>query len=141
MSQDASGRNPAGGARIVGDSPNFSGPGPQVMAAATLQGETVLNPQGENLGEIQDIMIDVPSGRIAYAVLSFGGVLGLGNKLFAIPWSALTLDAQRECFILDIDRERLARAQGFDKSHWPSMPDPGWTDDQHSFYRRSPPSS
>lgn len=115
------------GARIVGEHFDLTGPGPQVMAADTLQGNAVVNLAGEALGEIQDIMIDVPTGRVAYAVLSFGGVLGVGNKLFAIPWSALTLDAERECFVLDIERERLKKASGFDKEHWPSMPDPGWT--------------
>lgn len=128
----------AGGAHIVGGDTNFSGPGPQVMAADTLQGDKVVNFQGEQLGEIQDIMLDVPSGRIAYAVLSFGGVLGIGDKLFAIPWSALTLDADRECFVLDIDKEQLKNAPGFDKDHWPSMADPTWGSDVHSFYNRRP---
>lgn len=130
---------PAGpdGARIVGEKTDLSGPGPQVMAADTLQGSTVVNPAGETLGEIQDIMIDIPTGRVAYAVLSFGGVLGIGSKLFAIPWNALTLDAGRECFMLDIDRERLKHAPGFDKSHWPSMADPGWTAQVHAFFDRT----
>jgi sporulation protein YlmC with PRC-barrel domain len=128
----------AGGARILGGGVNFSGPGPQVMAADTLQGNKVINLQGEQLGEIQDIMLDVPSGRIAYAVLSFGGVLGIGDKLFAIPWSALTLDADRDCFVLDIDKERLKHAPGFDKDHWPSMADPVWGTGVHSFYKRRP---
>jgi sporulation protein YlmC with PRC-barrel domain len=127
-----------GGTRIVGGQTNFSGPGPQVMAATTLQGDKVLNLQGETLGEIRDIMLDVPSGRIAYAVLSFGGVMGIGDKLFAIPWSALTLDADRHCFLLDIDKEHLIDAPGFDKDHWPSMADPTWGIDVHSFYHRRP---
>jgi sporulation protein YlmC with PRC-barrel domain len=130
--------NAPGSARIVGGQTNFSGPGPQVMAADTLQGTRVVNFHGENLGEIQDIMLDVPSGRIAYAVLSFGGIMGIGDKLFAIPWSALTLDADRECFMLDIDREQLKTAPGFDKDHWPSMADPAWAADVHSFYKRRP---
>jgi len=129
---------PNQGARIIGGEPNFSGPGPQVMAADTLQGDSVINLQGEHLGEIQDIMIDVPTGRIAYAVLSFGGLLGIGDKLFAIPWSALTLDADRECFVLDLERERLKKAPGFDKNHWPSMADPTWAAEVHSFYNRPP---
>ena len=71
------------------------GPGPQVMAADTLQGDEVRNAADENLGEITDIMIDVPTGRVAYAVMSVGGVLGMGSKLFAIPWSALKLDTEK----------------------------------------------
>lgn len=127
-----------GGARVVGGQPNFSGPGPEVMAADTLQGDNVVNTQGESLGEIEDIMLDVPSGRIAYAVLSFGGVMGIGDKLFAIPWSALTLDADRKCFVLDIDKDRLKNAPGFDKDHWPSMADTTWAEQVHSFYNRPP---
>lgn len=126
--------NVRGGARIIGGSPNFSGPGPQVMAADTLRGDSVFNTQGEKLGEIHDIMLDVPNGRIAYAVLAFGGVMGIGDKLFAIPWNALTLDADRRCFVLDIEKERLRNAPGFDKRHWPSMADPGWVGEVHSFY-------
>ena len=129
--------NPAG-ARIIGGSPNFSGPGPEVMAADTLLGDRVINTRGEDLGEIRDIMLDVPSGRIAYAVLSFGGVMGIGDKLFAIPWSALTMDADRRCFVLDIERDRLQHAPGFDKQHWPSMADPGWATEVHAFYERPP---
>lgn len=126
------------GARIIGGQPNFSGPGPEVMAADTLQGDKVLNLQNEDLGEIQDIMIDVASGRIAYAVLSFGGLLGIGDRLFAIPWNALTLDADRECFVLDIAKETLKNAPGFDKDHWPSMADPTWAAEVHSYYHQRP---
>lgn len=114
-------------ANIIGEKPDLSGPGPDVMAVDTLEGCAVINHAGVSLGEIQDIMIDVRSGHVAYAVLSFGGVLGIGNKLFAVPWEALTLDAERRCFILDIARERLERSPGFDKSHWPSMAGSGWT--------------
>jgi sporulation protein YlmC with PRC-barrel domain len=128
----------SGGARVVGGQANLSGPGPQVMAADTLQGDDVVNRQGETLGEIEDIMLDVPTGRIAYAVMSFGGVMGIGEKLFAIPWNALTMDADRECFVLDIDKDRLSKAPGFDKDHWPSMADTTWASELHTFYNAQP---
>jgi len=128
----------AGGdkAQIVGGEPisQREGPGPQVMAADTLEGDDVLNLQGENLGTIKDIMIDVRNGKVAYAVLSSGGFLGIGDKLFAIPWGALTLDADRKCFLLDVDKEKLKAAPGFDKDHWPSMADPTWANEIHSYY-------
>ncbi|HJV83695.1 PRC-barrel domain-containing protein [Noviherbaspirillum sp.] len=127
-----------GGARVVGGQANISGPGPEVMAADTLQGDKVINSRGENLGEIEDIMLDVPSGRVAYAVLSFGGVMGIGDKLFAVPWSALTLDADQKCFVLDIDKDRLKNAPGFDKDHWPSMADTTWANEVHSYYNSRP---
>src|SRR3954466_7717689 len=104
------------GARIRGGMESYfdrEGPGPRVMAADTLEGDKVVNRAGENLGEIKDIMIDVPSGRVAYAVLSFGGMLGMGDKLFAIPWQALQLDPPNHCFILDVDQDRLKNAPGF----------------------------
>ena len=128
---------PIGGARIIGGE-RGEGPGPYVMEADTLEGNDVVNAQGEKLGDIKSIMIDVPSGRVAYAVLSSGGFLGIGGKLFAIPWSALTLDADNKCFILNIDKERLKNAPGFDKDHWPSMADQRWATEVHSYYERRP---
>src|SRR5512135_141884 len=89
-----------------------------VMSASTLTGDSVVNAKGEDLGSIEDIMIHIDSGRIAYAVLSFGGFLGMGDKLFAIPWEALTLDEDNHQFILDIDKDKLENAPGFDKDNW-----------------------
>jgi sporulation protein YlmC with PRC-barrel domain len=127
------------GARIINQEYEYNGgPGPDIMAADTLQGDKVVNVDGDDLGNIEDIMLDVRGGRIAYAVLSFGGVMGIGEKLFAIPWEALTLDADRECFVLDIDKERLKNAPGFDKDHWPSMADPTWASEVYSYYNSRP---
>src|SRR5919197_705965 len=128
---------PRGGARIVGGE-RGEGPGPYVMAADTLEGDDVVSAQGEDLGNIKSIMIDVPSGRVAYAVLSSGGFLGIGDKLFAIPWNALTLDADNKCFVLNVDKERLKNAPGFDKDHWPSMADQRWATEVHSYYQTRP---
>lgn len=118
---------------IIGGAPG-SGPGPQVMAADTLQGDAVVNSQGELLGKIRDLMVHVPSGRIAYAVLSSGGVMGFGDRLYALPWSALTLDADHRCFILDVDKERLQAAPGFDRDHWPSMADAHFAQSVYDYY-------
>jgi len=127
------------GANIIEQRQEYSGgPGPQVMAADTLEGDKVVNLNGEDLGKIEDIMLDVPGGRIAYAVLSFGGIMGIGDKLFAVPWSALTLDADRECFVLDVDKDRLKNAPGFDKDHWPSMADPTFASEIYSYYNTRP---
>jgi len=114
------------------------GPGPRIMAADTLEGDKVFNNAGDELGEITNIMIDVPNGRVAYAVLSFGGFLGMGNKLFAVPWDVLQLDTESKCFVLDVDREKLEGAPGFDKDHWPSMADQRWATDIHSYYGSRP---
>jgi len=114
------------------------GPGPVIMAADTLNGNSVLGPSGERLGKIDHIMLDVPRGQIAYAVLAFGGFLGVGTKLFAVPWSALTLDTVRKCFVLGIDKKQLEAAPGFDQNHWPSMADTQWATSIHQYYG-SPP--
>ena len=126
-----------GGAKIVGGGVG-EGPGPDVMAAATLDGNKVMTSDGEHVGKISDIMLDVRSGRIAYAVLSEGGFLGMGSKYHAIPWSALTLDTAEKCFIVDIAAARLKDDPGFDKDHWPSMADSSWATTLHGYYNRTP---
>lgn len=111
-----------------------SGPGPEILSASTLTGDNVCNVAGEDLGEIEEIMLDTRTGRVAYAVLSFGGFLGMGDKLFAIPWSALRLDPENKQFILNVDKSRLENAPGFDKDHWPRMADTTWGKDIHTYY-------
>ena len=109
-----------------------------VLAADTLTGDKVVNLQKEDLGTIEHFMIDVKKGRVAYAVLSFGGFLGMGDKLFAIPWGALAVDTSEEQFILDIDRKVLEGAPGFDKAHWPNMADRAWGDELCTYYGVKP---
>ncbi|HWQ49919.1 MAG TPA: PRC-barrel domain-containing protein [Methanosarcina sp.] len=89
------------------------------LSASTLKGDKVVNRAGDDLGQIEDFMIDLENGRIAYAVLSFGGFLGMGDKLFAIPWQALKLRLHEHAFILDVNKEVLEKAEGFDKDKWP----------------------
>lgn len=110
------------------------GPGPALMGADTLLGNDVYNSDDEDLGDIKEFMIDMASGKVAYAVLSYGGVLGLGDKLFAVPWSALTLDTVNKRFTLRVPKAQLADAPGFDKDHWPSMSDKTWAAGVHKFY-------
>ncbi len=103
-----------------------------------LTGYRVINPAGDDLGQIEDIVIDMESGRIAYAVLSFGGFLGFGDKFFAIPWEVLRPSSTEEAFILHTDRETLANAPGFDKNHWPEMADRQWGAGIYSYYGSRP---
>lgn len=126
------------GTAILGGGPPTLAPGPELMAAHALRGDPVVNPKGYALGRVEHIVLDVQRGRIAYAVLSFGGFLGLGEKFFAIPWSALTFDADRHHFILNIDRGVLEGAPGFDKSQWPPMADPAWASHLHAYYGYRP---
>ena len=110
----------------------------RVLSASTLAGDSVKNAAGEDLGKVDELMIDIPSGRVAYAVLSFGGFLRMGNKLFAVPWDALTVDEDRKCFILDLDKTKLENAPGFDKDNWPDMADVAWGSQIYSYYGRKP---
>ena len=111
---------------------------PKVLSSSTISSDRVKNAAGEDLGKIEDLMIDVNSGRIAYAVLSFGGFLKLGNKLFAIPWQALQLDAVNKQFILGVDKSVLERAPGFDKDNWPDMADPSFGTNVYRHYGYKP---
>lgn len=114
------------------------GPGPRLMGADTLLGNDVCNPQDDKLGDIKEIMLDMRTGRVAYAVLSFGGFLGMGEKLFAVPWSALKLDTINKRFVLDASKERLEGAPGFDKNDWPDMADTTWEKSIHDYYGTQP---
>jgi sporulation protein YlmC with PRC-barrel domain len=107
---------------------------PVLLSASTLAGDDVYNLKEEKIGRIQDIMLDMASGRIRYAVMSSGGFLGMGDRLFAIPWAALTLDAGQHRFILDVATEKLKQAPGFDKYHWPDMADAVWAGKVESWF-------
>jgi sporulation protein YlmC with PRC-barrel domain len=92
--------------------------------------------QDEKLGTIQDLMLDTTEGKIRYAVLASGGFLGMGDRLFAVPWKALKQDKENKRFMLDVDAKRLKNAPGFDKDDWPSMADPNWNSTVESYYAR-----
>jgi len=110
----------------------------RVLSASTLKNDSVVNANNEKLGTIEELMIDLNSGRIAYAVLSFGGFLGMGDKLFAIPWSALSVDTDEKRFVLNVKKETLEKAPGFDKDHWPNMADKTWGASIYEFYGSKP---
>lgn len=111
---------------------------PQVLSASTLIGDEVLSPAGENLGKVEELMLDLNSGHVAYAVLSFGGFLGLGDKLFAIPWEALRLSTKEHAFYLDINRNTLENAPGFDKDNWPGTHDTDWLTEVYDYFGYKP---
>lgn len=117
---------------------DHEGPGPEVMGADTLIGNDVYNANNESLGDIKEIMLDMRSGKVNYAVLSFGGFLGLGEKLFAVPWNALKLDTENKRFILNVSKEKLKDAPGFDKDAWPDMANQTWANSIHSYYGTTP---
>lgn len=109
-----------------------------VIAAKKVQGTPVTNPQGENLGEIEDVVIDKLDGRVRYAVLSFGGFLGLGDKLFALPWEVLDYNENQGAYVINVDRDTLQNAPGFQEDQWPDMADPTWSNRIREHYRLGP---
>jgi len=93
----------------------------RVISAGSLTGEEVYNIEKEKLGKVDQIMLDFTAGRVAYVVLATGGFLGMGNKLFAIPWQAFQIDEPNKRFVLNISKTTLENAPGFDKDSWPDM--------------------
>ncbi|MCH2546665.1 MAG: PRC-barrel domain-containing protein [Alphaproteobacteria bacterium] len=94
-----------------------------LLSAASIDGDKVKNAKGEDLGNIKDLMINTATGEIQYAVLSFGGFMGMGDKFFAVPWEAFAVDWEDECLTLNVEKDVLKSAPGFDKDNWPNMAD------------------
>lgn len=108
------------------------------LSASTIIGDPVHNAMDENLGKIEDLMIEPELGRVSYAVLSFGGFLGMGNKLFAVPMQAMRLSREDKRFVLDVDKDRLKNAPGFDKDHWPDTSDRAFGTKVYTYYGYEP---
>jgi len=110
-----------------------------VVLASKIIGEAVINRQNESLGKIHELVIDAKDGRLAYAVLSFGGFIGMGNKLFAMPWTAFEFANTENKLILNVDKKKLEGAPGFDKNaKWPDFADRNWGDDIYKYYGYEP---
>lgn len=108
------------------------------ISASTIIGNDVKNSAGENLGDVKDLMINPGTGEIEYAVLSFGGILGIGDKYFAVPLEAMQLDTKDEQFVLNETKERLENAPGFDKDNWPDHADGKWVHSVRNYYNLQP---
>jgi sporulation protein YlmC with PRC-barrel domain len=119
------------------------GAGGPAVRVRDMIGLSVYNPSQEKLGKIEDLVMDHSTGRIRYAVLSFGGVLGVGDKLFAVPWHDLKLVSKgttaagtekEEYYVLNATKEWLKNAPGFDKNHWPDFASRNWSVEVDRFY-------
>jgi sporulation protein YlmC with PRC-barrel domain len=118
--------------------------GDKILAAKTfraskLTGMNVRNMQGDELGTINDFVIDVQTGKVQYAAMSVGGLLGVGDKLFAVPFAQLKFDHGQDemFFVLDMSKEKIAAAPGFNQSDWPDFADPRWTAKIEQHYRKT----
>lgn len=108
----------------------------KTFRASQLMGLNVNNSAGEKLGTVEDIVINLEDGKVAYVALSFGGVLGIGDKLFAVPYRQMKFMHGKDemHFVLDVSKDKLKTAPGFDKNHWPDFADPHWIQQIDQFY-------
>lgn len=93
------------------------------MSADDALDKKVVNPEGDDIGEISDMRLAFPVGRVEYMVLKYGGVLGMGAKRFAIPPEALAYHSGDDVFVVNIDKRRLDEASGFSEDNWPREAD------------------
>lgn len=118
------------------DMPEPAG-GHRVYPVSTVLNGRVLNLAGDDLGKVEDLMLNPVNGRIVWAILSFGGFLGIGDKRFPVPWKALRVDLSKKEIILDIDRAALDRAPNFDKENWANLADPEFGREVHEHYDKT----
>ena len=109
-----------------------------LQRASDVIGANIYNDKTESLGKVDDLVLAGGESRISYAVLSYGGILGIGDKLFAVPWEALTVNTADHEFVLNVDKQVLENAPGFDKDNWPDMAEPGWGSEIHGHYGKKP---
>ena len=119
----------------ITDPATFSG---LAVKTSNIIGTKVVNRQNEDLGKVEEVVIDVFNGRIGYLVLSFGGFLGMGEKLYAVPWKALHYNRDLHVYVLNLTQDQIERAPGFEKETWPEFTDEGWNRDVHRHYELSP---
>ncbi len=109
----AASRGAAPGAPALAGEPVAIEETDRLIASDKVVGTAVYDRAGERLGSVHNVMVDKVSGSVAYAVLSFGGFLGLGERFFPLPWGALTFDAGRGGYVVDVDRAKLDAAPSY----------------------------
>jgi sporulation protein YlmC with PRC-barrel domain len=110
---------------------------PNLNRASKVLGTGVVDSKGDKVGDIKDIVLDRSTGQVAYAVVSFGGTFGVGDKYFAVPWTALKA-GQNERYVLDVNKDQLKQAQGFDKDKWPDMASEQWNRSNSRAFNQAP---
>ena len=117
-------------------------PGPRreavLLSTTGFYGDSVYDLAGKFLGEIEELVLDIHSGRIAYALLAVGGFLGMGQKMFAVPWSTVTIDRVYQRCVVNIDLDRLIDAPSLDGDPLPRMADLGWATRVHAYFGCKP---
>jgi len=109
-----------------------------LISTGKVQGTPVYNTQGESLGEVEDVMIDKRSGKIAYAVMSFGGFLGLGSDYHPLPWNTLKYDTRQGGYIVGLTKQQLEAAPRFSRDDNPAWGNRTFEQSIHDYYRAPP---
>ena len=112
------------------------GPGSSLSEASSFSARTVVDSDGELLGTVVDLMLDLDRGCVAYAVVGTGGFMGIGERLFAVPWSALRTDGAQ--LALQGKRSQFEEAPSFDREHWPRTPAASWHQRLHDHFHSRP---
>jgi sporulation protein YlmC with PRC-barrel domain len=109
----------------------------RLISADKVKGTAVHNPEGESLGTIENIMIDKPSGKVAYAVLAFGGILGMGKDRRALPWEVLEYHTEQDAYVINVDTDRLRNGPAYSDADT-NWEDPAWGQKVHDYYDVKP---
>jgi sporulation protein YlmC with PRC-barrel domain len=110
----------------------------RLIAADQVQGTTIYNPNGDNLGSVEDVMIDKVTGKIAYAVVGFGGFLGIGNRHYPLPWEKLSYDPSMGGYVVDLDRSVLEGAPSYADNDAVAWNDRAWDEQVYDYYGARP---
>jgi len=109
-----------------------------LISADKVEGTTVYNRAGDKLGSVKTVMIDKKSGKVAYAVMSFGGFLGIGTDLHPLPWSVLDYDTAESGYVVDLDKDTLEKAPRLGADERVDWADQAWGREVHDYYRATP---
>jgi hypothetical protein len=110
----------------------------RLISSDKVEGTSVYNKAGDSLGSIYHIMIDKVSGKVAYAVMSFGGFLGIGERYHPLPWSVLTYDTNQGGYVVNLDKRQLEGAPTFARDERVDWEDRQWGQRVHDYYGVSP---
>ncbi|MAZ43710.1 MAG: photosystem reaction center subunit H [Legionellales bacterium] len=91
----------------------------KTLSSKSIDSDTIYNQSGDKIGKVKDLMINTKKGTVEYVVVSFGGILGVGDKYFSVPWNLLKIDQHKKQVCLDVDETILKDVEGFDKNNWP----------------------
>ena len=109
-----------------------------LISSDKVEGTTVKNRQGETLGSIDTLMIDKISGKVAYAVMSFGGFLGIGDRYHPLPWDVLDYVPEEGAYVVDLDKAKLENAPSLSRDEYPNMQDREWGERVYRYYNVPP---